>query len=438
MLRSKNSERQGWTDYTGRPDSTSRDTWLGAIHPADRAVTTERLDRSRTAGTPYLNEYRLSHVDGGHRWVRDDVVPLLSDDGVVEGWVGIISDIHERRTAEQALRASEERLTLASEVAGLGTYDVDLATGRREWSPEFYNLLRLPRTIAPDQRLFIEAVHIDDRAQLLDDSHLPVDPHRELRVRTYRLQFASGEVRWMEERERLFLDAEGRPARRVGTMQDVTDRKRVEHELWLAAHADALTGLANRTLFQARVEEAVVQADRHGTEACVLIVDVDRFKDINDTMGHDAGDAVLRVMADRLKRCCPSNATLARLGGDEFGVIVPGGTPSVAPDVLGGEILMALSQPLMHAEREIECSGSVGWSVYPRHDADAATLLKNADVALYAAKEAGRNRVASFDAAMRDGLKQRVTVLRSAKDALNSDKIFPFYQPKDFSSPPDR
>ena len=423
-------ERQGWAEFTGRLATEVGDDWLGAIHPADRAGVKARRDRAHAAGEPYLNEYRLSHAGGGHRWVRDDVVPLLADDRVVDGWVGIISDIDERRIAEQALRASEERLRLASEVAGLGTYDVDLVTGRREWSPEFYDLLRLPRTTAPDRRLFLDAVHPDDRVHLLDDGQMSEETHGSLRISTYRLRFGSGEVRWMEERERLFLDGESRPARRVGTMQDITDRKRVEHDLWLAAHADALTGLANRTLFQARVEEAVAEADVRGTEACVLIVDVDRFKEVNDTMGHDAGDTVLRAMADRLRRCCPSNATVARLGGDEFGVVISNERYRATPDVVGEDILQALRQPLMHGGREIECSGSVGWSVYPRHDADATALLKNADMALYMAKKAGRNRVASFDTTMRDDLKRRVDVLRSAKEALNRDAVLPFYQPK--------
>ena len=423
-------ERQGWAEFTGQSALASRDAWLDAIHPADRAAVAAHRDRSQRAGRPYLNEYRLSHVEGGHRWVKDDVVPLRAEDGTVEGWVGIISDIHERRIAEQALRASEERLRLASEVAGLGTYDVDLLNGTREWSPEFYDLLRLPRTVTPDRGLFLAAVHADDRARLLDDRRVSSETHGTLCVTNYRLRFASGEERWMEERERLFLDAEGRATRRVGTMQDVTDRKRAEHELWLAAHADALTGLANRTLFQARLEEAIARADAHGTEACILVVDVDRFKDINDTLGHDAGDAVLRAMAERLVGCCPKDATVARLGGDEFGVILSGERRGAAPDAVGRHVLEALRQPVIHEGREIECAGSVGWSAYPGHDDDAGTLLKNADMALYAAKKAGRNRVMAFDVAMRNDLKRRVAVLRSAKQALNADAVIPFYQPK--------
>ncbi|MGI3899554.1 MAG: EAL domain-containing protein [Janthinobacterium lividum] len=423
-------ERQGWAKFTGCCTADVGDDWIDAVHPADREGVRAKRGQALVAGESYRHEYRLCHVDSGHRWIADDVVPLFADDGVVDGWVGVISDIHDRRTAAQALRASERRLRLASEVAGLGTYDVNLLTGQREWSPEMYDLLRLPRNTVPDRKLFIDAVHVEDRSQLLDDWQITQQFSDGLRVNIFRLEFEAGEVRWMEDRERLFLDEEGRPIRRVGTMQDVTERKRVEQELWLAAHADPLTGLANRTLFQARVDEAVAQAGLQGTEVYVLIVDVDRFKEINDSLGHDAGDAVLRAMASRLRCCCPSHATVARLGGDEFGVVISGDQQNEAFDAVGEDILVALRQPMMHDGREIEGSVSVGWSAYPRHDANVTMLLKNADVALYAAKKAGRNRVASFDPTMRDDFDSRVRVLRSAKDALNRDAVLPFYQPK--------
>ena len=422
-------EREGWAEFTGYASEKAGDGWLAAVHPDDRADVTMRRDQGCGVGQPYGGEYRLAHADGAHRWVRENVVPLFADDNTVEGWVGVIADVHERRTAEAALRASEERLRLASEATGLGTYDVNLITGERDWSPEFHDLLRLPRNAAPNRRLFVEAVHPEDRARVEQEWTATVSPDGLRPAMSFRLQFGA-EDRWIESRERVFHDAGGRPIRCVGTMQDVTERKRIEHSLWTAAHADTLTGLANRGLFGTRLEAAVAKADAETSAVCVLLVDVDNFKLINDTLGHDAGDAVLRQVAQTLARCCPPHATVARLGGDEFGVLLPATEDDAAPDMLADRILRAMREPQSHDGREVECSGSIGWSSYPQHDPDASALLKNADMALYSAKRAGRDRAASFDAGMRNDFQHRVHVLRCARDAIARDAIVPYYQPK--------
>ena len=422
-------EREGWAEFTGQASEEAGDRWLVAVHPDDRARVATRRAQGCKVGQPYSGEYRLAHADGVYRWVRENVVPLFTDDGTVEGWVGVIADVHERWTAEAALRASEERLRLASEVTGLGTYDVNLITGKRDWSPEFHDLLRLSRSVVPDRRLFLAAVHPEDRARVEEEWTTMAGPDGARYTMSFRLQFGS-EDRWIEARERVFHDAGGRPTRCVGTMQDVTERKRVEHRLWTAAHADDLTGLANRGLFGTRLEAAVAEADAGKFEVCVLLVDVDNFKVINDTLGHDAGDVVLREVAQTLARCCPRHATVARLGGDEFGVLLPATGNAAAPDILADEILRAMREPLTHDGREVECSVSIGWSSYPRHDPDASALLKNADMALYAAKRAGRDRAAFFHAGMRNDLQHRVHVLRRARDAIARDAIFPYYQPK--------
>ena len=423
-------ERQGWTEFTGRPVAEADGGWLDSIHPDDRDRTEAERDRALLSGTSYANEYRLNHVDGGYRWVSDDVVPLRGVDGSLAGWVGVISDIHDRRMAEQALRISEQRLRLASEVTGLGTYDVNMLTGERDWSPEFYTLLRISRATRPDRRVFLAGIHPDDRARVereLDGAEAPAGRSQ---MSTFRLLFKDGEERWMEARERTFHSLDGRPTRRIGTMQDITDRKQAERDLWLAAHADALTGVANRALFQTRLDRAIADADAQRGDACLLLIDIDRFKDVNDMLGHDAGDALLRTIAQRLLEHVPSSGTVARLGGDEFGIIVPWPSGAEEPEVIVSGILESLRRPVIHGGREVDCSASIGWSMYPRHDPQAAALLKNADIALYAAKRAGRGRSAAFTGEMRDDLQRRMTVLRLAKDALLRNTIVPFYQPK--------
>ena len=423
-------ERQGWNELTGGSAHDTGASWLAAIHPDDQSRVVGVRDQALASGTRYSNQYRLRHVSDGWRWISDDVVPLRGDDGRQEGWVGVLTDIHDRKLAEQALFLSAERLRLAVESTGLGTWDVDAVSGEREWSPEFYELLRLSEAVPPARERFMERIHPDDRARVereLDGSG-GLDGNAEFS--TFRLLFDAGEERWVEVRERTFFDSWQRATRRVGTMQDITDRKHAEREVWVAAHTDTLTGVANRALFQTRLERAIVDAGADSTSVCLLLIDLDRFKEVNDTMGHDAGDAVLQAVASRLRDTIPACATVARLGGDEFGVIVPCGPGSAQPDAMAAGLLDVLRRPIAFNGRELDCSVTMGWSVYPSHDEDPASLLKNADIALYAAKKAGRGRSAAFVSSMRDAMHRHVAVLRLARDALVRDAVMPFYQPK--------
>ncbi len=423
-------ERLGWNEFTGGCLDDTGSTWLAIVHPDDRRRASEVRDQAMEGGQAYSNRYRLKHIADGWRWVSDDVVPLLNDEGQLDGWMGVMTDVHDRHVAEQALRTSEERLRIAIESTGLGIWDVDMASDEREWSPEFYGLLRLPVSTLPTQNRFLDRIHPDDRTRVLCELDGSDGLDGRAQVSTFRLCLDDGAERWMEVRERTFFDAEHRPTRRVGTMQDVTDRKQAEREIWTAAHTDALTGVANRTLFQTRLDGAVADAGARAASVGLLLIDLDRFKEVNDTLGHDAGDAVLCAMASRLREHVPAGATVARLGGDEFGVVLPISPGTAQPASVAAGLLDELRRPVVHEGREVDCSVTIGWSAYPWHDADASSLLKNADIALYAAKRAGRGRSAAFAPAMRDSMRRHVNVLRIAKDALARDAVMPFYQPK--------
>ncbi len=315
------------------------------------------------------------------------------------------------------------------EANGLGTWDVNLTTGEREWSPEMFDLLRLPRNTAPAKHLLFDRMHPDDRVRVSHE-FADVGPLTEAVASTFRLMFAEGDERWIEAHERILLDHEGVQVRRVGTLQDITVRKQAELEVWRAAHTDALTGIANRALFQLRLDEAIDGAQARRTGLALIIIDLDRFKEVNDTYGHDAGDLLLRTVAERLTAGIPSSATVARLGGDEFGVLLPAVGDADVVDVVASRLLDALGRPLVYAGRETECSVSIGWSIYPAHDDQPGALLKNADIALYAAKAAGRGRALAYTGDMRTEFHRRINVLRAAKDALARDAVLPYYQPK--------
>ncbi|GGE11376.1 GGDEF domain-containing protein [Aureimonas endophytica] len=423
------TERRGWAAFTGETDDPeAAEDWLNFLHPDDRAEAKRRTDAAMAGNAAFLIEYRLRHRSGEWRWVDDHAVPLLAEDGGVTDWVGLISDIHERRVAAEAVRASEERLRLAIEATGLATWDLDVATGMQTWSAELPAMLGLPPGTAPGHEAFLRHIHPEDRRRV-DAEFAAVAAQGAGRISTFRLRLPSGEERWIEGRDRAIRDGEGRLQRHLGTLQDITRRKAAEHEIWRAAHTDGLTGIANRALFQIRQAEALAAARRQGGRLALILVDLDRFKGINDTYGHEAGDAVLREAAARLSRAAPPDATVARFGGDEFGIVLPLGGAARA-EAVAEAALHALRRPIRHGGIEIEGSASIGFAEFPTHDPDPEALVRNADLALYAVKAAGRNGLAGFGPGLRGASTRRLTALQLARTLLERDDILPFYQPK--------
>ncbi len=186
-------------------------------------------------------------------------------------------------------------------------------------------------------------------------------------------------------------DDGGRAVNYAGVFTDITQRKLVEEHLKKMAHYDVLTGLPNRTLFNDRLEHAIAESIRDHGKLALLFIDLDRFKPINDTLGHDIGDIVLTEIADRIKRCVRGSDTVARLGGDEFAVILEDLTNEHDAVAVAAKILEAIGRPLYPQGHECSVGASIGISIYPEHGLTAHDLLKNADIAMYAVKESGRN-----------------------------------------------
>jgi diguanylate cyclase (GGDEF)-like protein/PAS domain S-box-containing protein len=216
----------------------------------------------------------------------------------------------------------------------------------------------------------------------------------------------------------------------MSALIDITERKAAEERIWRAASHDNLTGLPNRALFQSRFEQALAEARREHATVSLFLIDLDDFKSINDTLGHDAGDAFLREIALRLSTMLRPVDTVARLGGDEFVVIV--GSSLVASNalVLARQLLAELCRPFAYGSHTIASSASIGIAVFPDHDALPSELLKDADLALYSAKALGRNQAAVYDPAMRNKLEQRKTLGRAIREAMQDGQIKAFYQPK--------
>ena len=194
-------------------------------------------------------------------------------------------------------------------------------------------------------------------------------------------------------------DEHGRVQNYVAIFSDITEQKREEARMRHQAQHDPLTGLPNRALFRDRLEQALVQAKRREGQLAAMFIDLDRFKQVNDTLGHDGGDELLRQVARRVRSAVRESDTVARLGGDEFTVLLPEIGSAEAAIVVGEKILEAIARPFVVLGREVSVTCSVGVSLYPHHGGDAATLLAHADTAMYQIKRAGRASCRIFDAA---------------------------------------
>jgi len=211
---------------------------------------------------------------------------------------------------------------------------------------------------------------------------------------------------------------------------DLEERKRVEQSIRHMAHHDALTGLPNRSLFRDRLTHAMAQADRYHQKLAVMFLDLDRFKAINDTLGHNVGDQLLKIAAERLRSCVRDSDTVARLGGDEFTVVVEDIVEDHDAAAVAQKILDTLSQPFNLYGHEVFISVSVGVTLYPSDDENADNLLRNADSAMYRAKEFGRNNFQFYVAEMNIKARERLMLESSLRRALDRDEFMLYYQPR--------
>ncbi len=224
-------------------------------------------------------------------------------------------------------------------------------------------------------------------------------------------------------------DSEGKVYRRVSLFSDITERKKTDALILKQANYDTLTQLPNRRLFNDRLEQGIKIAHREQLHMALLFIDLDRFKEVNDTLGHHMGDELLIEAAQRIKSCVRESDTVARLGGDEFTVIL-NELHEVSPiDTIAEKIIASLSEPFRLFDEHVFVSASIGITVYPEDAMDAGELLKNADQAMFAAKQNGRNRVNYFTKSMQEAAQQRMRLIRDIHQALAENQFSIHYQP---------
>lgn len=422
-----------WQDLTGMSATQAMGAgWLEALHPDDveRALTLW-ADRLRS-GEPVDIDYRIRLRDGDYRWMRARAAARRDEAGGIVRWYGTLEDIHGQKLAQQALSQSEEHFRLAVQSARLGIWDYDAVSGERRWSPELRAMLGLTPDHPATAELAMALVHPDDRAQLkaMMDSVAAqtLPPHFEATLRIYRAD--TGAMRWIRSTGWSTRTDAGRPLRVIVTFLDVTEQRDAEERIRWAASHDPMTRMPNRAMWQAALEDMAEQARGDGRRFGLMLFDIDDLKRVNDSLGHDAGDALLCGFAQRLAVAAPADAIVGRLGGDEFGLISPSLMDSATLRACSMALLDTVRGPFAYAGQLLETGVSIGGAVFGEHGDEANELFKAADLALYASKASGRSQLTLFHSELRAEAQQRSSMIHMARQVIARDLVTPYYQPK--------
>ena len=379
-----------------------------------------------------LGETRRMRKDGVVLDVSLSVAPIRNEKQDVIGTMVLFADISRRKRAEVALRESEAQLRLAMEAANMGSWYWNAGAGDVRYSDGFAPLFGLPRG-APfsgyDQ--FLKALHPDDRAATEATVQHATSSEDNFDIEC-RVIWPDQSVHWLAVKGQATRALSGRAERVVGVATDVTTRKLAEQRIAFLAHHDALTGLPNRVLLHDRIGQAIALSHRNATRVAVLFMDLDHFKHINDSLGHHLGDELLQMAAVRIQGCLREVDTVSRLGGDEFVIVIPeiaGGSEGSDLSSVAMKLLESLATNFRLQGHDLHISASIGISIYPNDGENAETLMRNADTAMYHAKESGRSQYQFFTGEMNVAARQRLSLQTLLRRSLQSDDFSLHYQP---------
>ena len=350
-------------------------------------------------------------------------IQVRSDDEI--GHLG-----HSFNKMAEELWKSSRMLAKAQEISGVGAWEFDPTLNRFRWTEQCSRLLGTPAgELYPRREVVMSFVHPADRERI--DALFHVKQARDPNLfEEFRITRRDGVERTLQLLGEVAFGDDGLPSHIFGTIQDITARREAEERLTQLANFDALTGLPNRYLFQDRLGHALLQAARASTRVALLFIDLDRFKTINDTLGHSAGDELLKQVAERLRRVVREVDTVARLGGDEFTVVIENIDNQQDAARVAAKILTALDTAFVLEKKEVFVTPSVGITVYPDDGHQIAVLLRNADAAMYQAKEHGRNPFRFYTEALNDRTKDRLALETALHGALERGEYRIVLQPQ--------
>jgi diguanylate cyclase (GGDEF)-like protein/PAS domain S-box-containing protein len=372
-------------------------------------------------------ELRMQHANGTWRWFEATVTDHLADPDV-RGLVSNLHDITDRKHADEALREAHERFRSAFENAPIGMSMADLDGVILRANPAMGRILGRNAGDLPGQHIDAFTHHDDQDLSNTELARLVAGESESYRIEK-RYCHADGHDVWTSLHVSCVRDNEGKPLYFIGQVEDVTESRALRERLAQAAIHDPLTSLPNRELFMDRLETSLHLASRDRHRVLVMFLDIDRFKLINDSLGHDVGDQILCAVADRLRSVMRASDTLARFGGDEFTILRPEDHDEKEALEAAERLVGAMADPIVLPSGEIFVSLSVGMALSSGDAVSAAMLLRNADVAMYQAKDRGPARIEIYREANESHVVSRLRTSNELHRALERDELELHYQP---------
>lgn len=401
------------------------DEWQSRIHPEDKPRVMSELETYFSgAKDTYAVEHRVQCKDGSWKWVLDrGMIVSRNADGEPVRMVGTFTDITLRKQAEESVQLAALVYQNSSEAMMVTDAEGVIIT----INPAFTELTGYTSEEVTGRHANILSTDLQDRA-FHDDLWQTINIDGRWQGELWSRRKNGGiYAEWLSVST--IYNEDGTPHRRVALFSDITKKKEFEELIWREANFDLLTGLPNRRMFHSRLEDEIKKAKRAGLPLTLMFVDLDRFKEVNDTLGHDMGDVLLKEAAQRILGCVRETDTVARMGGDEFTVILSGQSEQNNIARVYNGILQRLAQPFFLGNEAAYVSASVGITIFPEDAITADELLKNADQAMYAAKNKGRNRYCYFTPAMQAAAQSRMRLANDLRTAVAEGQFCLVYQP---------
>jgi diguanylate cyclase (GGDEF)-like protein/PAS domain S-box-containing protein len=409
--------------------------WQIVLHPDDAPGYIAVLSNAIQNHSPFTAETRVQLPDERWIWLATYAQPRFSPSGEFLGHVGISPDITARKEAEDSLKNSEERFRQLTENIHEVFWMVDPATKAILYVSPAYEQIwgRTCASLYEHSEAWIEAIHVEDRDFARQIFKRQVSGEKV--ESEYRIWRQDGRQRWIRDRAFPVKDHSGNIVRVVGIAEDITDRKAAEDEIESLAYYDPLTHLPNRRLLVDRLQQAIAACSRTFNHGAIFFVDLDDFKMLNDTLGHNYGDLLLQEIARKLTASMRTCDTVARLGGDEFVVMAHGLSQNeveakTQADAVGTTVLHVLNQSYLLNGHEYRNTGSIGVTLFSEKNERVDDILKRADLALYRAKSGGRGTIRFYDQEMQQAVTKRAKLDKDLRSAVQEKQFVLYYQPQ--------